>query len=96
MRKCQGTFVEEEAWRRCAVSVRDRVCHGCGCRSGVPAERPEGVLKPGEPGEKAASAPHRPCSKAFSENQVSELLSRRRREVAATKTPEQIAERQKN
>jgi dienelactone hydrolase len=67
---------------------------GCAAASGqaAPAERSEGVLKPGK---KPASNPSPTMLEDFLENQASELLSRRRREVAAIKTPEQIAHRQK-
>ena len=67
---------------------------GCATAAGqaVPAERSEGVLKPGE---KPASSASPTMLEGFLKTQASELLSRRRCEVAATKSPEQIAQRQK-
>ena len=65
---------------------------GCATAAGqaVPAERSEGVLKPGE---KVASSASPTMLEGFLKTQASELLSRHRREVASTKNPEQIAQR---
>jgi hypothetical protein len=67
---------------------------GCATATGqtVPVERSAAVLKAGE---RLASTASPTMLESYLQSQASDLLSRRRREVAATKTAEQIAQRQK-